>query len=67
MDDSACDGEERQQHESIWVWIKPAAFYNQLESRFKTNVTNDDIGTLSLSSCFSGICSEGIYRIGDNQ
>eukprot|EP00210_Caulerpa_lentillifera_P006597 g6302.t1 len=37
MEDSACDGEQRLEHESIWVWIKPAAFYNQIESRYKTN------------------------------
>ena len=42
MEDSACDISpgrvSRDESESLWVWIKPAAFYNSLESRYQSNV-----------------------------
>ena len=40
MEDSACDGGGGpSETESLWVWAKPAAFYNVLEARYHQNVS----------------------------
>jgi len=38
MSNNGLEGKKDNQNESLWVWIKPASFYNLLETRYNQNV-----------------------------